>query len=108
MTDLTNTAGRTPCPSWCNISRRHHGHEGDTSLGRASVTVYQLPDKAPELHVWDQSETPYRAVQLDHDGALILARVLSSIDPSDLIRFAAALADGAQVLAAQAGAEVAP
>jgi hypothetical protein len=89
---------RTPCPAWCTTRHRHLGHEGATLLGRASVTLYQLGDKPVELRVWDQSGTPYRSVQLDAADALTLARVLSALDPSDLIRFAAALADGASVL----------
>src|SRR3981081_4636826 len=98
MNDPTNNAGRTPCPAWYTTRHRHHGHERDIPFGRASVAVYQLGDRPAELHIWDQSEMPYRALHLDQDGAVPLARVLSALAPEDIIRFAAALAEGASVL----------
>lgn len=92
------SAGRTPCPPWCNTTHRHHGHDGDTPFGRCSVALYQLGDRPVELRIWDQTEMPYRSFTLDRAAALTLARVLTALDPADLVRFAAALADGASVL----------
>jgi hypothetical protein len=106
MNDPMNNAGRTPCPAWCTTHHRHHGHMKDTSFGRVAVTLYQLRDRPVDLHIWDQTETPYPHVRLDRADALTLARILSALDPSDIIRFAAALAEDAQVLHDQDDAKV--
>lgn len=110
MNNPTNNPGRTPCPPWCTSTHKHSHHEGvlfetHTMTGATTVILDGSETRPLTLSVWDQTETPYRALDLDQADALILARVLAALDPSDLIRFAAALAEGARVLDEQ-GAEV--
>ncbi|MDB4873522.1 MAG: hypothetical protein JWL97_4526 [Gemmatimonadales bacterium] len=99
---------KTNCPPWCQITTHAHAvhHEavfdrfGDDLGARATVTVTQHGDDGPALSVWAHTRTAdTECIDLAPADALTLVHVLSAINPEDIYRFAAALAEAASVLA---------
>jgi hypothetical protein len=92
------------CPQWCTTTGfEHSAHEG-VLLEASGVGVTVVgSDTQPTVSVWDQTgilagAPGARHVRLGADEARLLARVLSALPPEDLIRFAAALAKGAEIV----------
>jgi hypothetical protein len=75
------------------------GRFGDDLGARASVTVTQHGDDGPALSVWSHTRTrDAELLDLQPADAVVLACILCTVPPEDIIRFAAALAEAASVL----------